>query len=386
LAEHHLHIVSFDVPSPPSYGGVIDVHFKVRALAALGVKVHLHCFQYGRAIAPDLAECCAEVHYYPRKLGKHQLFSGLPYVVVSRRSGLLMQRLLADRHPILFEGLHSCYYLNDPRLKDRLKLVRAHNVEHDYYASLAKAESSAFRRTYFLNEARKLQKFEAVLAHAQHILAISPKDEAYFARLYRNVEHVPAFHTSERVSMPTGLGEYALYHGALAVPENDQAALYLVREVFNGLGTRLIIAGSNASKELKREVARAANVELRENVGTEEIHRLVRDAQVNVLPTFQSTGIKLKLLLCLFTGRHVVCNTPMVEGTGLEDLCHVHDRPEAMRAAILQCMGREANGSSLERRTAVLEERFSNRCNADKIIRLLEGKEVTANVPEPMLG
>ena len=364
---------------------MIDVHYKVRALAALGVKVHLHCFQYGRAIAPDLAECCAEVHYYPRKLGKHQLFNSLPYVVLSRRSDLLMERLLADRHPILFEGLHSCFYLADDRLKDRLKLVRAHNVEHDYYASLAKAESNVFRRTYFLNEARKLQKFESVLSHAQHILAISPKDESYFARLYKNVEHVPAFHTSEHVDIPQGTGIFALYHGALSVPENDQAALYLVREVFKGMDVELVIAGSKASHELKREVSRSRNVELRENISTEEIHRLVREAQVNVLPTFQSTGIKLKLLLCLFSGRHVVCNTPMVEGTGLEELCHVHDRPEAMRKAIETCMRKEANGRSLERRTEILEERFSNRCNADKIVRLLEGKEVMARVPEVVL-
>lgn len=386
MADHHLHIVSFDVPSPPSYGGVIDVHYKVRALAALGVKVHLHCFQYGRAVAPDLAECCADVHYYPRKLGKHQLFSGLPYMVLSRRSDQLINRLLKDQHPILFEGLHSCYYLADPRLKHRLKLVRAHNVEHDYYASLAKAESNAFRRTYFLNEARKLQKFEQVLSHAQHILAISPKDHSYFTRLYRNVEHVPAFHTSEKVTIPRGLGDFALYHGALSVPENDQAALYLVREVFNGSQVKLVIAGSNASNELKKEVARSKNVELRENLDTAEIHRLVRKAQVNVLPTFQSTGIKLKLLVCLFTGRHVVCNTPMVEGTGLEGLCHVHDRPEAMRKAIEACMTKEANGRSLEERTEILEERFSNRCNAELIVRLLEGKEEKVHVPEPVLG
>ena len=362
------------------------MHFKVRALAALGVKIHLHCFQYGRAIASDLAECCAEVHYYPRKLGKHQLFSGLPYVVVSRRSEQLIQRLLQDRHPILFEGLHSCYYLSDERLKHRQKLVRAHNVEHDYYASLAKAESNAFRRTYFLNEARKLQKFENVLSYAQHILAISPKDENYFARLYKNVEHVPAFHTSEHVTIPPGLGKFALYHGALSVPENDQAALYLVREVFKGMDVKLVIAGSNASHELKREVSRSKNVELRENISTQQIHELVRNAQVNVLPTFQSTGIKLKLLLCLFTGRHVVCNTPMVEGTGLEELCHVHDRPEAMRKAIEACMHKEANGRSLERRMEILEERFSNRCNADRIVRLLEGKEVKERMAEPVIG
>jgi glycosyltransferase involved in cell wall biosynthesis len=371
LLDHHLHIVSFDVPSPPSYGGVIDVYYKVKALAELGVKVHLHCFQYGRPKAKDLEAMCASVHYYPRRTGKLQLLNSLPYVVVSRRSEALTDRLLKDDHPILFEGLHCCHSLGDPRLHGRKRLVRAHNVEHDYYGALAKAATNTFRRTYFINEAHKLQRFEPVLAEADHVLAISPKDEAYFGSHFHNVVHIPAFHAVDKVAVPDGLGDFAFYHGALGVPENDQAALFLVRKVFKDLDVKLVIAGSDASTELRREVAKEPNVELRENIGTEEIHRLVRDAQVNVLPTFQATGIKLKLLLCLFTGRYVVCNTPMVEGTGLEGLCHVHDDPEGMRTSILACMGKPANGQALERRAEVLEQRFSNRRNAERIVELL---------------
>jgi hypothetical protein len=37
-------------------------------------------------------------------------------VVISRRGDQLIERLLQDQHSILFEGLHSCYYLADPRL------------------------------------------------------------------------------------------------------------------------------------------------------------------------------------------------------------------------------------------------------------------------------
>ena len=81
MAEPHLHIVSFDVPWPADYGGVIDVFYKVKALAEIGVRIHLHCFEYGRAEAPELAEICESVHYYKRDTGKHQLLSSLPYVV-----------------------------------------------------------------------------------------------------------------------------------------------------------------------------------------------------------------------------------------------------------------------------------------------------------------
>jgi hypothetical protein len=372
LAERHLHIVSFDVPWPADYGGVIDVFYKVKALAELGIRVHLHCFEYGRGEAPELAAICASVHYYKRDTGKHQLLNSLPYVVVSRRSEELVDRLCQDAHPILFEGLHSCFHLGDARLARRKRLVRTHNVEHDYYDALAQAEGSTFKRAYFIQEARKLRKFETVLSEADAILAISPNDQRHFAAHFRNVLHVPAFHPSTEVDVPPGLGDFCLYHGALSVPENDKAALYLVNEVFKGLPIPLVIAGRGASPELRASVSRANNVKLRENIPTAEITALVRNAQVNVLPTFQATGIKLKLLLCLFKGRHVVCNSPMVQDTGLESLCRVHDDPETMRLSIQACMAVPAGGAQLEARVRVLEERFCNLDNARKIMALLD--------------
>jgi hypothetical protein len=372
LADRHLHIVSFDVPWPADYGGVIDVYYKVKALAELGVKVHLHCFEYGRGEAPELEAVCESVHYYIRNTGKHQLLNSLPYMVVGRRSDEMVDRLCLDNHPILFEGLHSCYHLGEPRFAGRKRLVRTHNVEHDYYEALALVESSTFKRTYFTQEARKLRKFEPVLSEADAILAISPNDQAYFASRFSNVLHVPAFHPSAKVDVPDGLGDFCLYHGALSVPENDSAALYLVNEVFKGLPIPLVIAGRGASPELRSAVARSNNVKLRENIPTAEITALVRAAQVNVLPTFQATGIKLKLLLCLFMGRHVVCNSPMVKDTGLEELCRVHDDPVTMRLSIQACMAVPASGAALEARTRVLEARFSNSRNAEKIIALLD--------------
>src|SRR5690606_36272702 len=112
----------------------------------------------GRSV--ELEALCASVHYYERHTGKHQLLNSLPYVVVGRRSEVLVERLRQDDHPILFEGLHSCYHLGDTRLLGRKRVVRAHNVEHDYYEALALAERGTFERTYFQQEARKLRKFE----------------------------------------------------------------------------------------------------------------------------------------------------------------------------------------------------------------------------------
>lgn len=66
----------------------------------------------------------------------------------------------------------------DPGCHGRKHIVRAHNVEHDYYGALAKAANNTFRRTYFIDE--HVERFEPVLAEADRVGHLSPKDELYF--------------------------------------------------------------------------------------------------------------------------------------------------------------------------------------------------------------
>jgi hypothetical protein len=109
MSEIHLHIVSFTIPYPPNFGGAIDVFFKIKALHAAGVKIHLHCFSYDRNPSPELEKYCFETHYYPRKTGLRSALNWRPYIVYSRRSDRLFEILQKDDYPILFEGLHSCF-------------------------------------------------------------------------------------------------------------------------------------------------------------------------------------------------------------------------------------------------------------------------------------
>jgi len=370
-AEHHLHVISFDVPYPPNYGGVIDVYYKIKALHGKGVKIHLHCFQYGREKSAALSRFCASVNYYPRNVAKSQLFMKLPYIVISRNSEALINNLLNDKHPILFEGLHTCLTLADERLKDRVKIVRTHNVENDYYKSLAKVESNIFKRYYFYNESTKLEAFEPVLSQAHAIAAISRNDTAHFEKKYGNAFYIPAFHSNESVNIHPGKGNFTFYHGNLAIGENNEAALWLVNEVYNHLKVPLIIAGSRPSKELISAVAKRNHITLISDLTTKQIHQLINDAQVNVLPTFQPTGIKLKLLSALYNGRFAVVNPMMVENTGLEILCEVAATPEEMRKKITNLMDVDFKVSDIRTREKVLNENFANDINAQKLMNLI---------------
>jgi hypothetical protein len=369
VSDKKIHIISFDIPYPPNYGGVIDVYYKIKELHKRGVGVILHCYEYGRDRSKELEDLCAEVNYYPRKLGRQNLFKKNPYIVVSRNSDELLQRLIQDDYPIVFEGLHSCYYLSHEHLQNRLKVVRTHNIEHDYYRNLAEAENSIFKRYYFYNEANKLERFEQVLEHADHIACISKPDQAYFDRKYGHTSLVSAFHPFQNVESGSVEIEHAVYHGNLSVPENNKAALWLVQEVFNDLEIPLVIAGNDPSAELIQAVESSDHVSLKANCTTEEIHELVQTAKINVLPTFQATGIKLKLLAALYMGRFCVVNTPMIQDTGLERLCHIADSPIEMKKVLRELMVADYEENSF--REQILNTCFTNERSSEALMSLL---------------
>lgn len=373
LKDKFIHIVSFDIPVPVNYGGAIDVYYKLKSLNDLGVKIIFHCFEYGgRKANKELNDLCHEVYYYKRKKVFFDFFYHTPYIVSSRRDSRLIKNLTKDNFPIIFEGIHSTIYLNDSRLRKRMKIVRTHNIEHDYYESLAKTEKNLLKKYYYIAESKRLRIYEEVLHHANSIAAISKNDYLYFSSKYDNVNIISAFHPNESIDIQEGKGDYILYHGSLEVNENHQAAMFLINNVFKNTDFKFIIAGNRPKPELQKIVKEHKNIELRVGVSNEEIIKLVKEAQINILPTFQATGIKLKLLLALYCGRHCIVNPPMVVNTGLEDLCIIADSSEEMLKQINLNFNLEINNENIKMREEILlKNGFMNRFNAEKLVNQL---------------
>jgi hypothetical protein len=367
-----IEVIAFDVPYPPNYGGVIDIYFKIKAFKKAGIKVNLHCFEYGRKTSQELEGLCENVYYYKRNISKTNLFRRRPYIVVTRSSDELMRNLQKNNNPILFEGLHSCYYLDDKRLKKRRKIVRTHNIEHDYYQSLAQVEKDIFKKYYFSNEAQKLKRYEKILSNADGIAAISMHDKEYFSKKLKNTRTVSAFHSNEDVDIEEGLGNYVLYHGSLAVGENNEAALFLIENVFNDIDIPLVIAGNRPSKELKDAAEKHKNITLKTEITTSDIYKLIKNAQINILPTFQATGIKLKLLAALYTGRYCIVNKPMIENTGLESLCIISNQPEEMKQSLLENFSKPFTEKEIYKRKQLLNDsKYSNSYNITQLLTML---------------
>ncbi|MDR1221876.1 MAG: glycosyltransferase family 1 protein [Tannerella sp.] len=369
-----LNIVAINIPWPVNYGGVIDIYCKIKALHDCGVKVILHCFEYGRPHAAELEDVCEEVYYYRRRTGLLSNLTYLPYNVYSRKDKRLIANLLKNDYPVLFEGLHTCYYLNDRRLENRFKIFRECNIEHDYYRAIGKAERNLLKKCFFHIEAIRFKWYQKNVAKAELMIAVSGTDTDYLKQEFpRNkVEFIPSFHGNDRVMSTVGQSGFLLYHGNLSVMENEKAALYLIENVFGKMTSyRCIIAGLDPSETLKKAISRHGHITLVANPSSEYMHELICTAQVNLLVTFQDTGLKHKLLNSLFTGRHVVVNPMMLTGSGLDELCHIAGTPEEMIERCSKLMNTPFSADIPEERRKKLFPFFSDNCQARKLIEMI---------------
>lgn len=363
-----IHLVSFNIPYPPDYGGVMDVFYKIAALREQGIGIILHSFSYGRGRSRTLERECLRVYYYRRDLNLFHLFRKDPFIVLSRSNNSLLENLLSDTNPIIFEGLHTTRFLNHPALEGRMKMVRTHNIEHIYYNNLAANEKNLFRKLFFRREADKLERYEPVLSSASILLTISPGDTEYFQSRYGKTLFVGPFHPGNGCVTATGKGDFVLLHGDFSTAENNAGALYLLRKIAPRLKYKLVVAGKRPSDEMNHTASRLSNVRLVPNPSQAQLNELLSDAQVCLLNASQPSGMKLKLINALCSGRHVVASPAVVSGTGLGSLCSTVTFPDDWITLTDRLMNEEFTSEMREERSRILAGVADNKVNAVRII------------------
>ena len=368
----HLHIVSIHIPYPPDYGGAIDEFYRLRALKDQGIEVTMHCFLYGtRKKAPELEQYCREVHYYKRAMTLKNAIGSRPFIVRSRKDPGLLQNLMTDASPILFEGIHTCAFIGDPSLAGRLKLVRMHNIEWGYYHYLAEHEPNALKRMYFRSESVKLRRYEEhVFQHAQVILPISHSDTAYFTKHHNHVHHLPPFHGFDTVVITPGVGEHVLVHGDFRILDNARAAI----EVANAASAEnipCVIAGKSPSLAMREVLSKLSNIRLMADVSSETMLKLKQEAQMHVVHSDNPSGFKLKLLNALFSGRHVLVQRNIVEGEHLEKATYAFSDRTELRELMRRLKKDPVTLEDIKCRESLLLPRFSNSVNAQNLINLI---------------
>lgn len=367
-----LQIVSFDWPWPPTYGGVIDVYYRIDSLLAGGVAVDLHVVAGPTPAARMPAHWdtpLLRVFAYERR-GWTSAIGRRPFIVASRDVARLLPSLAAGPPVILYEGIHTTATLAHPRLGSHAQWVRVHNVEADYYAQLAES-ASGWRRRYFREEARRLRSYEPrVLAQADLLLPISARDEGYCTDLApeRTLVHGP-YASPEAVSSRLGRGEYVLFHAGLHVRDNEAAARTVADRVAALDGVELVVAGRSPSAGLRAYLASLPRVRLEPDPPVRRMHELIEQAQVVALHAHHAAGFKIKLVESLARGRFVLANGAMVAGApGLRTGVDVYDEPRAWSAALKALMARPFTTTDLAQR----EKQLAGRLRGELVRALTE--------------
>lgn len=371
MTSEYVHIVCLDAPSPPDYGGAIDMYYKITALRSIGKKIILHYFNYKEnRSAAGLETYCEEINVYSRTSFFKSLLTLKPYIVSSRIEPDLIHRLNRDDYPVLLEGIHCSGIISHLSPKRKI-VVRVHNDEAEYYKTLYMKERHFIKRMYFLYESELLHSYQKTLSGEPRYAFISSLDLEIFREKYRqhNGIYIPSFIPWQTISSKTGRGEYCLYHGNLSISENIEAALWLIENVFSKLPVPLIIAGRNA-KALDGSFRGKAEVRLMNDPSDTELTRLIQNAQINVLPSMNATGVKLKLLHALFEGRFCMSNSNGIAGSGMENYVTQANTPEEWITRIEQKMASSFTNEMIEERNQILSV-YNNTINAEKLNALL---------------
>jgi hypothetical protein len=361
------------VPWPVAHGGFTDLYYKLVYLHKAGVNIHLHCFKKdNRQEESQLQKYCSEVNYYKRETGAKGFSFPLPYIVGSRLSKELISNLSKDTYPILIEGIHCSYILYKDIFPGRKILVRLHNIEYKYYRQLAKHESNLTKKLYFLSESFLLKRYEKVIAKKALFLTVSESDAAAYRKNFKaDAVFLPVFISYTSLAAEAGKGTYCLYHGNLAISENETAAIWLLEKVFHSLDVPLVIAGKDPSQRLTAAVSRNPGTVLVISPSEEKMQELIRNAQVNVLPSFNNTGVKLKLLNALYNGRHCIVNPAAIKGSGTEQLCITAKTANDFRKEIQSLYQLPFTESMLQERNKVLNSIYNNEKKAAQLMTLI---------------
>lgn len=341
-------------------------------MSELGVEIYLHTYEYGKGKQKELLKYCKKVFYYKRNSFLKSFLSTDPFIVKSRNNESLVAALNKDHFPILFEGLHTTSPIYNSQLMGQPVFVRAHNIEHRFYKGLAESETHIFKKSFFKQEAKKLKRYQPILKKTTGVFTISPFEQEYFQKkIGDHCHYIPAFHKVVKKMHGTIKGKYVLYHGNISVSENVKAASFLI-DIYKDSKFSLVIASSFENSNLVKEINKYVNISFSKITSEKELSLLFEEAHINTLPTFQKTGIKLKLLNTLYRGKFIIANDSMVEDTGLENLCERANTKEEFLSVTKELFTKEFTNQTVDERLKVLEG-FDPKKSAQKIIDIIYG-------------
>lgn len=316
-------------------------------LHKLNVGIELHCITSDKSPLPDhLTEICSSIHLYPCVQTKFPWFKALNEPIAVNTE--LEAAIGSDDHPLLLESISLVKMLGESSMDNRRVVVRVQPGEACQLKEFNK-------ELWYACECRK---------DAETIAASVGHDQ---------VAYLPVFSPWQDILCETGTGNLCLYHGDLSNPDNEQAATWLLQKVFTKIKIPFVIAGNAPSRRLEKQAHFCQHTCMVRDPSQSEMDDLVRKAHIHVLPSFRKEvrGTSVKLIHSLHEGRHCIANDAMVEGTGLEEACHIGTTANAFASIILQLFHQPFPVEEITLRKRLFATTYNNEVNARKLIQWL---------------
>ncbi|MBB6371329.1 hypothetical protein [Chryseobacterium shigense] len=367
-----LHLISFNYPYPPSYGGIIDVYYKIRALADIGIKIHLHCFvdHIPETIDQEIESITENVFFYKKKKNPFYYFSSVPFAAAIRTSDDLFENLKTIKAPILFEGLQTTQIISRLKNKDQKLYLRYHNNEFEYYKGLSSSEKNIFKKIIYKIESLKFSGYQKrILKEFEGVFCLSEKEFHDVESYSKNAHLIHIFHGNKSVKHLDKKGNYFLFHGDLSISDNKRA----LEETINIFKTlprhKLVVASDRAGEDLKKKIKSIENISIVPIETSENLNKLFENAHANILLSYQNSGTKVKLFNALYNSRYIIVNQNITDDKTLMGLCHFGTTSNEIRQLINETASQDYN--EYETRKEVLEKNYSDNANAEEISKII---------------
>lgn len=368
-------------PRPARDGGCRAMDAVTRGLLAAGhrVRVLAACTDKHPYVTPDATYQAATrfeaVHIDTRVNARDalaHLLSGESYNVarfhapdLEHRLREILRREVFDL--VLLESLFTVPYV--PILRqyvDGPVVLRAHNVEHRIWEGLAAETDQISRRLYLKILTDQLARYEVTaLRDIDALIAISQEDAGIFADLgcERPIHVTPFGFDAPDVPVPDSrLPDHVFHFGAMDWTPNRGGVRWLQEEVWPRVraarpGTELVLAG----RDFPADWPVGEGVRVLGEV--EDAWDMLNRNGIMTIPLLAGSGVRIKAIEGLATGRPIVSTALGMQGLGLEPGMHYRqaETPEAFAEALVKLL--EHPRSALEmgaRGRVAVEERFEN--------------------------
>ena len=373
-----LTVVCQDVPYPPNHGGKLDLWNLIRGLHAQGLSIQLVCWFRRERITPnvrrELMTVADDIVEVPRRKQWWRLLSSrypprmLSFSPARRDHAELRRRVETFAPDWLLLDSWAGYLPASALAREigRPLVYRSQNVEHRYYRELRRVARGTMKITLALKALRLFSAEREIRRTVDLVADISADDTSEWDRL-GGAGHalvVPPIWLGRAAEAGTERDIDLLFVGNLHTPNNVEGLRWFTSEVLPILhrrmaprALRVVFAGSEPDAA-GLALWRKAGIVCAPNPA--DVSVFYSRARVVINPLRQGSGVNIKTIEALASGRPVVTTPAAIRGLPEQVRSHfsVCSTPEAFASAAVDILTAEDGPVDQAERAAFVEQSF----------------------------